>query len=102
MKKIAPLVPPQKQEYSYTIAVDGGRLKVRGPAAPRPDLKRAIVENRNALAARVLLSALPAWLAMKRDLYASGHETKVRRIEPEKGGTKRCLVRVSVENMSRP
>jgi hypothetical protein len=42
-----------------------------------------IVENRDALKAVVLLSSPPPWLVRLLDLYATGHETEVRRTLPK-------------------
>ncbi len=88
------------REHGYTVTLEDGRLKVRGPRAPRPELERMIVENRDALKACVLLSNPPGWLAKLFELYASGRETRVRRIDPEKGGIRRYPVRVSLENIA--
>lgn len=83
----------------YALALEGGSLVVRGPAPPTEDLRRRIVADRDALKALTLLSAPPAWLATELDLYASGHETRVRRTNPSTGKVERYPVRVSVANV---
>lgn len=89
------------EEHGYTAALEGGRLKVRGPAAPRSELDREIVEHRDALKACLLLSDPPEWLRRLFELYASGHTTQVRRTDPQqKGGTRRYPVRVSLANIA--
>jgi len=83
----------------YTLAVEDHRLRVRGAEPPPDDLDRAIAENRNALAARVLLANPPAWLARLFDLWWSGHETPVRLSGPS-GAAEVYMVRVSIKNIA--
>jgi hypothetical protein len=86
------------QEHGYAVTFERGQLMVRGPAAPRPELERAIVENRDSLAARVLLSDPSAWLRQLFDLYWSGHETPVRLTAPS-GKAEVFMVSVSIKNI---
>jgi hypothetical protein len=75
------------QERGYAAALEeGGRLKVRGPSAPPPELERSIVENKDALKTAVLLSDPPPWLWLMLERYASGHVTEVRRTVPKNQG----------------
>ncbi len=83
----------------YVVALEGGRLKVRGDAPPPEELRTLIAENRDALKAAVLLSDPPDWLAKLLKLYLSGRETEVRREDPATGKAKVFGVRVSVKNI---
>ncbi len=87
------------EAQGYALAVVGGRLKVRGPKAPPPELERAIAEERDALKARVLLGDPPEWLARLFNLYWSGHETPVRLSGGPSGGVETYLVSVSIKNI---
>src|SRR5215217_4294622 len=82
----------------YALAVEAGRLKVRGPQPPPPELERAIADERDALKARVLLASPPPWLAKLFRLYWSGHETPVRLIGTS-GKAELFMVSVSIKNI---
>jgi hypothetical protein len=83
----------------YVLAVEAGRLKVRGLQPPPPDLERAITEDRDALKARVLLSDPPGWLEKLFRLYWSGHETPVR-LTGTSGKAEVFMVSVSIKNIA--
>ena len=87
------------EEHGYSIAFEGGRLKVAGSTAPPPELEQLIVENRHRLAARALLTNPPAWLTKLFDLYWSGHETPVRLSAPS-GKAEVYMVSVSIRNIT--
>ena len=83
----------------YVLAVEAGRLKVRGLRPPPPELGRAIAEERDALKARVLLASPPPWLAKLFRLYWSGHETPVR-LTGTSGKAEVFMVSVSIKNIA--
>jgi hypothetical protein len=60
----AATVADMLEERGYTLSLQERRLQVRGSEPPPDELDREIVEHRDSLAARALLSNPPAWLAI--------------------------------------
>ncbi len=87
------------ESQGYALAIEAGRLKVRGLRPPPPELERAIAEERDALKARVLLSDPPPWLAKLFHLYWSGYETPVR-LTGTSGKAEVFMVSVSIKNIA--
>src|SRR4051794_8239596 len=84
------------EEAGYALSLEGEELRACGPAAPAEDLQALVDENRHALKAAVLLSDPPDWLVRLLNLYASGHETEVKRTSPATGKAEVYFVRVQV------
>jgi hypothetical protein len=91
----AATVADMLEERGYTLSVQERRLQVRGPEPPPDELDREIVEHRDSLAARALLSNPPAWLAKLFGLWWNGTETPVRRTNPVTGKAEVYMVSVS-------
>ncbi len=67
----------------YALAIEDGRLKVRGPERPSAELERAIAEHRDGFAARVLLKNPPDWLRLMLDRCSANHVYVSRRKGPD-------------------
>jgi hypothetical protein len=84
----------------YTLALEGGKIKAKGPGPPPEELRERAATNRERVKAAILLSNPPPWLEKLIELWWSGHETPVRRTDPATGQAEVYMVSVTVKNIA--
>jgi hypothetical protein len=84
----------------YVLALEGVKIKIKGPGPPPEELRERAATNRERVKAAILLSNPPQWLEQLIKLWWSGEKTRVHRTSPATGQAEVYLVAVTVKNIA--